>query len=149
MTRLRRWDRAAATWRFWLLARPLIGGAVGMAIVVAFLALRGGESTEPVDALTGTQRGGWNRPEDVHVLITVSGATAVGMLAGLAAEYLHRWWRALAVVAVGGVLLIVREGADVGGAGGEALLALVFLCVFLLAVVVAYDIVTLRRRGGY
>ena len=100
-------------------------------------------------ALTGTQRGGWNRPEDVHVLITVSGATAVGMLAGLAAEYLHRWWRALAVVAVGGVLLIVREGADVGGAGGEALLALVFLCVFLLAVVVAYDIVTLRRRGGY
>ena len=149
MTRLRRWDRAAATWRFWLLARPLIGGAVGMAIVVAFLALRGGESTEPADALTGTQRGGWNRPEDVHVLITVSGATAVGMLAGLAAEYLHRWWRALAVVAVGGVLLIVREGADVSGAGGEALLALVFLCVFLLAVVVAYDIVTLRRRGGY
>ena len=50
------------------LFRPLVGGAVGAAIVVLFLSLRGGPPIEAVNELTGTQRGGWNRLEDVHLL---------------------------------------------------------------------------------
>ena len=135
-----RWGRSA---------RPLIGGAVGLAVVVGFLALRGGESDEGVDAITGTQRGGWNREEDLHLALVVGGAATAGLMAALVAEWVCRWWAVGAAVVLGGVLLLIREAAGVDGAGGDALLALVFSCAFLAVAAAAYDVVTLRRRTGY
>lgn len=145
---LKHWDRETLPWQFWKIARPLVGGLAGMAIVIAFLALRGGEPGE-VDPLTGTERGGWSRPEDVHLLITVIGAATVGLLVTLLGEWVRHWGWILRILAVGGVLLIVREGADIDGAGAEALLSLIFLAVFLAVAVALYDLKTVHRRSGY
>ena len=144
----RRWDRESLEWQFWKIARPLTGGVVGAAIVIAFVALRGGEPVA-ADPLTGTERGGWSRPEDVHLLITVIGATTVGILATLLGEWVRHWGLILRILAVGGVLLIVREGAEIDGAGAAALLALIFLAAFLAVAVALYDLKRVRRRSGY
>ena len=137
---LARWGRSA---------RPLIGGAVGLAVVVGFLALRGGEADEGVNAITGTQRGGWNREEDFHLALVVGGAATAGLMAALVAEWVRRWWALGAAVVAGWLLLLIREAASIDGAGADALLALVFFCVFLAVAAAAYDVVTLRRRTGY
>ena len=75
---LPRWRTPGLGWQGWRWGRPLISGAVGMAIVVAFLAVRGGPPTDAVDPLTGVQLGGWNRLEDMHLLIVVNGASSDG-----------------------------------------------------------------------
>lgn len=144
----RRRDRESVEWQFWKIARPLVGGLVGAAIVIAFLALRGGEPAE-IDPLTGTERGGWSRPEDVHLLITVIGATTVAILATLLGEWVRHWGLILRILGVGGVLLLAREGSDADGAGAAALLALIFFAAFLAVAVTLYDLTTVRRRSGY
>ena len=56
-----------------------------------FLSLRGGPPIEAVNELTGTQRGGWNRLEDVHLLIVVNAAVVVAIAVNFAAEWIHSW----------------------------------------------------------
>ena len=70
--------------------RPLIGGAVGAAIVVLFLAIRGGTAVE-LNELTGTAWGGWSRHADVHLLIVVNAAVVVAIAVNFAAEWIHNW----------------------------------------------------------
>ena len=76
----------AARW-----GRPLVGGAVGMAIVVTFLAVRGGEPGGDVNPLTGTARGGWNRDEDIVLALVAGGALAAAIAVTFLAEYLRHW----------------------------------------------------------
>lgn len=133
--------------RWWPAARPLVGGAVGTAIIVGFLAGRGGDPSGPFDAITGTQRGGWNRHEDFHLALVVGGAAAAAVMVTLVAEWVRRWWWVTAAVVAGGVCLLIRETAGVEGAGGSVLLALVFFCLCLAGAVAVIDLLGARRRG--
>ena len=117
-----------------------------MAIIVGFLAGRGGDPSGPFDAITGTQRGGWNRHEDFHLALVVAGAAAAAVMVTLVTEWVRRWWWVAAAVVAGGVCLLIRETASVDGAGGGALLALVFFCLCLAGAVAVTDLLRVRRR---
>lgn len=117
-----------------------------MAIIVGFLAGRGGDPSGPFDAITGTQRGGWNRHEDFHLALVVVSAAAAAVIVTLATEWVRRWWWVAAAVVAGGVCLLIRETASVDGAGGGALLALVFFCLCLAGAVAVTDLLRVRRR---
>ena len=129
--------------------RPLAGGAVGASIIVLFLALRGGPPTDEIDALTGTQRGGWNRLEDVHLLIVTNAAVAAAIAANFLAEWIHRWLEISIAAAIAGVLIALRQLGDLGDGGRAALLALSIISVASVAAIAAYDIRTRNRRAGY
>ena len=144
-----RWRTTTLDWQGWRLGRPLIGSFVGFAVVVIFLAIRGGVSTEPIDELTGTQRGGWNRLEDVHLLIVVNGAIGVGIAATLLAEYIRSWLAIWIIAMLGAVLLAIRELGDTGQTASDILLALVIVSALLALAVAAYDLFRFRRRAGY
>ena len=131
------------------LFRPLVGGAVGAAIIVLFLSLRGGPPIEAVNELTGTQRGGWNRLEDVHLLIVVNAAVVVAIAVNFAAEWVHSW---LAIAFAGftaGVLIAVRQLSDVGDTAAAILLALSIASVAAILVIAALDIARVKHRSGY
>ena len=145
LTELRELSRERA--QRWLpAARPLVGGAVGMAIIVGFLAGRGGDPGGPFDAITGTQRGGWNRHEDFHLALVVAGAAGAAVMVTLVTEWGQRWWWVAAAVVAGGVCLLIRETTSVDGAGGAVLLALVFFCLCLAGAVAVTDLRRVRRR---
>ena len=129
--------------------RPLAGGAVGASIVVFFLALRGGPPTDEIDALTGTQRGGWNRLEDVHLLIVVNAAVVAAIAANFLAEWIHRWLEIGIAAAICGVLIAVRQLGDLGDGGRVALLVLIIINAAAVAAIAAYDIRTRNQRAGY
>ena len=129
--------------------RPLAGGAVGASIIVLFLALRGGPPTDEIDALTGTQRGGWNRLEDVHLLIVVNAAVVAAIAANFLAEWIHRWLEIGIAASIAGVLIALRQLGDLGDGGRAALLALSIISVASVAAIAAYDIRTRNRRAGY
>ena len=129
--------------------RPLVGGAVGAAIVVLFLSLRGGAPIEAVDELTGTQRGGWNRLEDVHLLIVVNAAVVVAIAVNFAAEWVHHWLAIALAASAAGVLLALRQLGDVGDTGSAVLLALSIASVAAIVAVAAWDVVRVARRSGY
>lgn len=131
------------------LLRPLVGGAVGAAIVVLFLSLRGGAPIEPVDELTGTQRGGWNRLEDVHLLIVVNAAVVAAIAVNFAAEWVHHWLAIALAGITAGMLLALRQLGDVGDTGSAVLLALVIASVVAMLGIAAWDIVRVGRRSGY
>ena len=136
-------------WQGWRLGRPLVGFAVGFAIVALFLAIRGGASTEGVDELTGTQRGGWNRLEDVHLLIVVNIAIVAAIAVTFLAEWVHRWTEIVLLALVGGTLLAIREITDAGATADDILLGLVIACGGLVGLSVLDDLQRLRRRNGY
>lgn len=129
--------------------RPLAGGAVGASIVVLFLALRGGPPMDEIDALTGTQRGGWNRLEDVHLLLVVNFAVVAAIAANFLAEWIHRWLEIGVVASIAGILIAVRQLGDLGDGGRVALLALSIISVAAVAAIAAYDIRTRNQRAGY
>lgn len=129
--------------------RPLAGGAVGASIVVLFLALRGGPPTDEIDAITGTQRGGWNRLEDVHLLIVVNVAVVAAIAANFLAEWIHRWLELGVAASICGILIAVRQLGDLGDGGRAALLALIILSLAAVAAIAAYDILTRNQRAGY
>lgn len=116
-----------------------------MAIIVGFLAGRGGDPSGPLDAITGTQRGGWNRHEDFHLALVVGGAAAAAVMVTLVAEWVRRWWWVTAAVAAGGICLLIRETVSVEGVGSSALLALVFFCLCLAGAVAVIDLRGARR----
>ena len=125
--------------------RPLIGGAVGASIVVLFLAIRGGTAVE----LTGTAWGGWSRHADVHLLIVVNAAVAVAIAVNFAAEWVHNWIYIAISVLSAGVLIALRQLAEVEGAGGNILLGLIALFLFAAVVIAAWDVRSIQRRSGY
>ena len=128
--------------------RPLIGGAVGASIVVLFLAIRGGAAVD-LNELTGTAWGGWSRHADVHLLIVVNAAIAVAIAVNFAAEWVHRWiYIALCVISAG-VLIALRQLAEVDGAGGNILLGLIALFLFAAVAIVAWDVRSIARRSSY
>ena len=129
--------------------RPLVGGAVGAAIVVLFLSLRGGAPIEAVDELTGTQRGGWNRLEDVHLLIVVNAAVVVAIAVNFAAEWVHHWLAIALAGSTAGMLLALRQLGDVGDTGSAVLLALAIASVAGMAAIATWDVVRVGRRSGY
>lgn len=131
------------------LFRPLVGGAVGAAIVVLFLSLRGGAPIEAVDELTGTQRGGWNRLEDVHLLIVVNAAVVVAIAVNFAAEWVHHWLAIALAGITAGFLIAVRQLGDVGDAGSAALLALAILSIAAMLAIAAWDIIRIAHRSSY
>ena len=129
--------------------RPLVGGAVGAAIVVLFLSLRGGAPIEAVDELTGTQRGGWNRLEDVHLLIVVNAAVVVAIAVNFAAEWVHHWLAIALAGSTAGMLLALRQLGDVGDSGAAVLLALAVASAAGMVAIAAWDVVRVGRRSGY
>ena len=131
------------------LFRPLVGGAVGAAIVVLFLSLRGGAPIEAVDELTGTQRGGWNRLEDVHLLIVVNAAVVVAIAVNFAAEWVHHWLAIALAGMTAGFLIAVRQLGDVGDTGSAVLLALSIVSVAAMLGIAAWDVVRVGHRSGY
>ena len=134
----------AARW-----GRPLVGGAVGMAIVVTFLAVRGGEPGGDVNPLTGTARGGWNRDEDIVLALVAGGALAAAIAVTFLAEYLRHWTAFSVALMLGGSLLAIRELGDVGTAAGDALLGLTIFYAALAGAVLLADAARFRRRTGY
>ncbi|MDE2965979.1 MAG: hypothetical protein OXS30_00635 [Chloroflexota bacterium] len=128
--------------------RPLIGGAVGAAIVVLFLAIRGGTAVE-LNELTGTAWGGWSRHADVHLLIVVNAAVVVAIAVNFAAEWIHNWiYIALAVVSAG-VLIALRQLAEIEGAGGNIMLGLIAFFLLAGVAIAAWDVRSIGRRSGY
>ncbi|MEE9276942.1 MAG: hypothetical protein V3V06_00850 [Dehalococcoidia bacterium] len=146
---LPRWRDTRLDWQGWRWGRPFIGGFVGFAIVVVFLAIRGGTPTEPIDELTGTQRGGWNRLEDVHLLIVANGAIGMGLAVGLLAEYVRHWVGIVVIGTLGAALLAIREIGEVGDTASDTLLGLVIFSAALAGAVMLYDAWRYRRRAGY
>ncbi len=144
-----RWRTTGLDWQGWRLGRPLIGGLVGFAVVVVFLAIRSGASTDPIDALTGTQRGGWNRLEDVHLLIVVNAAVGVGIAVTLLAEYVRSWLALWIIATFGAILLAIRELAGTGQTASDILLALVIASAVLALAVALADVARFRHRAGY
>lgn len=128
--------------------RPLVGGAVGTAIIVFFLALRGGAAVE-LNELTGTAWGGWSRHADVHLLIVVNVAMVVAVVVNFAAEWVHHWLEIGVAVVLAAVMIALRQLADVGGAGGSVLLALTALSLASAVALAAYDVRTIGHRQGY
>ena len=128
--------------------RPLVGGAVGAAIVVLFLAIRGGTAVD-LNELTGTAWGGWSRHADVHLLIVVNAAVVVAIAVNFAAEWVHNWlYIALAVVSAG-VLIALRQLAEIDGAGGNILLGLIAFFLLVGVAIAAWDVRSVGRRSGY
>ncbi len=128
--------------------RPLVGGAVGAAIVVLFLAIRGGTAVE-LNELTGTAWGGWSRHADVHLLIVLNAAMVVAIAVNFAAEWVHNWLYIGLSVVMAGVLVALRQLADVDGAGGNILLGLISLFLFAAVALAAWDVRTIGHRSGY
>lgn len=128
--------------------RPLIGGTVGAAIVVLFLAIRGGTAVE-LNELTGTAWGGWSRHADVHLLIVVNAAVVAAIAVNFAAEWIHNWiYISLAVVSAG-VMIALRQLAGIEGAGGNILLGLIAFFLFVGVAIAAWDVRSIGRRSGY
>ena len=144
-----RWRTTGLGWHGWRWGRPLIGGVVGTAIIIAFLAIRGGTSADPIDPLNDVRLGGWSRLEDVHLLIVVNGAIVAGLLVGFLAEYVRHWLSIYMALMLGGTLLAVREFDAHGTVAEDTLLALVIASVVLAAAIGAADIVRTRTRAGY
>ncbi len=128
--------------------RPLVGGMVGAAIVVLFLVIRGGTAVE-LNELTGTAWGGWSRHADVHLLIVVNAAVVVAIGVNFAAEWIHNWLYIGLCATAAGVMIAMRELADVGGAGGNILLGLVAFFLLLGVVIAAWDVRSVGQRSGY
>ncbi len=128
--------------------RPLFGGAVGAAIVVLFLAIRGGTAVE-LNELTGTAWGGWSRHADVHLLIVVNAAVAVAIAVNFAAEWVRHWLYMLLSLVTAGILVALRQLADVDGAGGNIMLGLIALFAFGAVAIAAWDVWMYRSRSGY
>ncbi len=128
--------------------RPLVGGAVGAAIVVFFLALRGGAAVE-LNELTGTAWGGWSRHADVHLLIVVNAAVGVAIAVNFAAEWVHHWLEIGLAIVVAAIMIALHQLADIGEAGGIALLALTALTLASAVAVTAWDIHRIGHRSGY
>lgn len=129
--------------------RPLAGGAVGASIIVLFLALRGGPPMDEIDMVTGTQRGGWNRLEDVHLLIVVNAAVVAAIAANFLAEWIHHWLEISIAAAICGMLIALRQLGDLGDGGRAALLALSIISAAAVPAIAAYDIRTRNCRAGY
>ena len=128
--------------------RPLVGGAVGAAIVVLFLAIRGGTAVE-LNELTGTAWGGWSRHADVHLLIVVNVAVVVAIAVNFAAEWIHNWLYIGLCVTAAAVMIAMRELADIGGAGGNILLGLIAFFLLAGVALAAWDVRSIGRRSGY
>ena len=128
--------------------RPLVGGAVGAAIIVLFLAIRGGTAAE-LNELTGTAWGGWSRHADVHLLIVVNLAVGVAIAVNFAAEWIHSWLYVALSLVMAGVLVAMRQLADVGGAGGNVILGLTSFFVLAAVVLAAWDVYRVGQRSGY
>lgn len=142
--RTRGLDWGAARW-----GRPLLGGGIGMAIVVTFLALRGGDASAEVNALTGTARGGWNREEDILLALVAGGAITVGMGMTFLAEYVRHWTAIFVAALMGSAFLALRELRDFDSTTAGVLLGLTIGCLALGLAIAFLDAGRYRRRTGY
>ncbi|MDE2639179.1 MAG: hypothetical protein OXI03_01205 [Chloroflexota bacterium] len=129
--------------------RPLLGGGVAMAIVVAFLAIRGGEPGEEVNALTGTARGGWNREEDIVLALVAGGAAAIGLGVAFLSEYVRHWTAIFVAVLLGATFLALRALGDHDGATAAALLGLTIGFLALGLGIALFDAGRYRRRSPH
>ena len=137
-------DWGAARW-----GRPLLGGGVAMAIVVAFLAIRGGDASEEVNALTGTARGGWNREEDIVLALVAGGAITVGMGLTFLAEYVRHWTPIFVAALLASSFLSLRELRDFDDTTSGLLLGLTIGFLALGLAIALSDAGRYRRRTGY
>ena len=137
-------NAGAARW-----GRPLVGGGVAMAIVVAYLAIRGGDGGEEVNALTDTARGGWNREEDILLAIVAGGAATAGIGVTFLAEYVRHWTAIFLAALFGATFLTLRELRDFDGATSDTLLGLTIGCLVLGLAIALFDAGWFRRRTGY
>lgn len=128
--------------------RPLVGGAVGAAIVVLFLAIRGGTAVE-LNELTGTAWGGWSRHADVHLLIVVNAAVVVAIAVNFAAEWVRNWIYISIAVVLAAVMIALRQLAEIDGAAGNALLGLIAFSLAGAVAIVGWDVRSIGHRSGY
>ena len=128
--------------------RPFAGGLVGAAIIVLFLALRGGVPSE-VNELTGTAFGGWSRHADVHLLIVVNAAIGAAIAVNFVVEWIHHWFLVALGLMAAGILIAIRQLAGLDGVGGAVMLALIIVSLLYVAAVVTYDVTRVGRRSGY
>ena len=134
----------AARW-----GRPLVGGGVGAAIVVAFLAIRAGAASEEVNELTGTARGGWNREEDIVLALVAGGAVTAAIAVTFLAEYVRHWTAIFVAALLGGTFLTLRELRDFDATTADVLLGLTIGFLALGLLVALFDLGRYRRRTGY
>jgi hypothetical protein len=137
-------DGQAGRW-----GRPLLGSGVAMAIVVAFLAIRGGEPGEEVNALTGTARGGWNREEDIVLALVAGGAATVGIAVAFLSEYVRHWTAIFVAALLAATFLSLRELGDHGAATAAVLLGLTIASLALGLGIALFDARRYRRRSPH
>jgi hypothetical protein len=136
-------DAGAARWRC-----PLVGGGVGIAIVVVFLALRGGDPGPELNELTGTARGGWNREQDILLAIVAGGAATAGIAVSFLAEYVRHWTSIFVLALLGATLLSLRELRAFDNTTAAVLLALTIVFLAAGLGVALFDTGRHRRRTG-
>ena len=128
--------------------KPLLGGFVATGIVVAFLAVRGGDA-ELFNEFTGQKVGGWTRHADVHLLIVINVAIVAGLAIQFLAEYTRRWIELWLALLAAGTFLAIREAADVGSAAGDVLLGFVIASFAAAIAIMLADAALTRKRAGY
>ena len=128
--------------------KPLLGGFVATGVVVAFLAIRGGDA-ELFNEFTGQKVGGWTRHADVHLLIVINVAIVVGLAAQFLAEYTRHWIELWLALLAAGTFLAIREAAQVGSAAGDVLLGFVIASFALAVAIMLADAALTRKRAGY
>ena len=136
-------DDLAGRW-----GQPLLGGGVAMAIVVAFLAIRGGEPGDEVNALTGTARGGWNREEDIVLALVVGGAATVGIAVAFLSECVRHWTGIFVAALLGATFLALRALGDHDATTAAVLLGLTIGALGLGLGIALFDARRYRRRSS-
>ena len=119
-----------------------------MAIVVAFLAIRGGEPGAEVNALTGTARGGWNREEDIVLALVVGGAATVGIAIAFLSESVRHWTGIFVAALLGATFLALRALGDYDATTAAVLLGLTIGFLTLGLGIALFDARRYRRRGS-
>ena len=127
--------------------KPLIGGFVAFAFVAAFLAIRGGDSVV-INELTGEQRGGWSRLEDVHLLIVVNVAIVVGLAVQFLAQYVRHWLQVWLALMMGAILIPISQSNDLSSAWEHSLIGGAIGFAALALLVMLFDARS-RQRVGY
>ncbi len=127
--------------------KPLVGGFVAFAFIAAFLAIRGGDSAV-VNELTGEQRGGWSRLEDVHLLIVVNAAIVAGLAVQFLAQYVRHWLQIWLALMMGALLIPISQTDDIGSAWEHSLIGVAIGCAALALAIMLFDARS-RQRVGY
>ena len=101
-----------------------------------------------INELTGEQRGGWSRLEDVHLLIVVNVAIVVGLAVQFLAQYVRHWLQVWLALMMGAILIPISQSNDLSSAWEHSLIGFAIGFAALALLVMLFDARS-RQRVGY